>query len=216
MFDLLFVEVVILYYSLSVISVKVSSCARWNKTGITVPETSEYNGSTSHLLSLEDIFIHNRTNVLYVLDSLNSRILMFSLDKLQSPGITAVSTETKPDRLFVDDDDDGPTIYVSLLPSERVEKWIKNASLRVQVGGSCVHQCRGVSVDKEKNVYIVESSVYCVKKWSPRSENMTIVAGQRGRTGPADKYLKNPGNIYVDQNTESVFVADTYNHRIQK
>ena len=73
-----------------------------------------------------------------------------------------------------------------------------------------------MSVDKEKNVYIAEGSAHCVQKWSSRSKNMTIVAGQRGRIGTADEYLRNPGNIYVDQNTESVFVADTNNNRIQK
>ena len=59
---------------------------------------------------------------MYVADTLNRRIQKFSIDKLPSPGITVVSTDTSAWNIFVDDDDDdGLAIYVSLPFSRRAE-----------------------------------------------------------------------------------------------
>ena len=66
-FDLIFVEVVILNYSLSVISVKVSPCAKWNQTGVTIAGTNGVGNSSNQLNGSEDIFIHKPTNICMLL-----------------------------------------------------------------------------------------------------------------------------------------------------
>ena len=83
--------------------------------------TGEQGNSYNQLNYPQDIFIHNQTNVLYVTDTFNRRIQMISLDKFPSSEITTISTRTTLSYLFVDDEDDGSAIYVSLLDLKRVE-----------------------------------------------------------------------------------------------
>ena len=100
----------------------------------------------------------------------------FKLNQLPATGTTVISNITYPTKIYVDDDKDGQTIYVSLEGDSCVKKWIKGASQGVRVGGECPY-CAGVWVDKEKNVYMSSASKHCVFKWSPRTNTTTVVAG---------------------------------------
>ena len=211
---MLYVEVLILYCSLSVISVKLSPCAKWNKTGITVAGTGKPGNSNDQLKYPESIFIHNGTNTLYVADGDNMRIQMFLLDQLPTKGITVILTEAKPSKVYVKDDNGGPTIYVSLAFNS-VKKWTQNESSGIQVGEDILF-CDGLSVDREGNVYMADLNEHYVLKWSSQTNTTTAVAGQKGQAGVTDRDLKNPAGIYVDQNTGAVYIADFNNHRIQK
>ena len=187
----------------------VSPCAKWNTTGITVAGTGERGDSKYQFDSPRDIFIHKPTNLLYVADTENKRIQMFSLDRLNNKGTTVASTESNPYKIYVGDDDRGPTIYVALPNSDRIEKWVQGATSGVQVGRKCV-KCRSVSVDSEKNVYTIDRKGQCILKWSPITDTTTIFAGALNCDGSGGSHLHSVYDMYVDKNTDSVYVTEAY------
>ncbi|CAF3651379.1 unnamed protein product [Rotaria socialis] len=188
-------------------SIKISPCAKWNKSGIVVAG----NGGTEP----EAIFIHKKTNILYVADLGNERIQMFSLNKLPAMGTTVIFNIPYPTKIYVDDDINGQTIYVSLEGEHCVKKWTQGATHGVKVGGECLY-CSSVWVDKEKNVYMASAAKHCVFKWSPRTNITTTVAGREYYAGSTSDNLNSPEGIYFDETSGTVYVADYANNRIQK
>ncbi|CAF2873393.1 unnamed protein product, partial [Rotaria sp. Silwood2] len=199
----------------SIISIKISPCARWNTTGEIVAGLGGRGNNLDQLLDPEGIFIHRQTNTLYVSDTGNNRIQIFTLNQLSSMGTTVIFNVTYPTKLYVDDDNDGQTIYVTVRNEDRIKKWVKGASDGVQVGGECL-MCESVWVDKEKNVYMTSVMKHCVYKWSPLTDITTVAAGREMGQGSGSDSLDSPEGIYVDNISGTVYVADYANHRIQK
>ncbi len=195
-------------------SVKVSACARWNKTGITVAGNSKSGNSSNQLNGPRGIFIRKSANTLYVADTKNNRIQMFSLDQSSMNGITVASTDGSPQKIFIDEDN-GPVIYVSLRNNGRAEKWIQGASSGIQIGSEC-DLCEGIAVDKEKNVYTTEFLRNRVNKWSPATNSTTVIVDGLNSNNSLDERVFAPLGIYIDKNDDSIYVADSMNHRIQK
>lgn len=207
---------IIIHCSSSILSVKISPCARWNKTGITVAGIRNQSGnSTGHLNGSRSIFIRQSTNTLYVTDKNNNRIQMFTLNQLSMTGTTVVSTKTAPRRIYVDEEDNRPVIYISFFASTRAEKWIDGTTSGIQVGNECFN-CDDIVVDKEKNVYMTESVPSSVIQWSPKTNATTIVAGGGSINSSLDEQLLSPRGIHIDKNDGSVYVAECMHHRIQK
>ncbi|CAF3941470.1 unnamed protein product [Rotaria sordida] len=122
------------------------------------------------------------------------------------------------ENIYVDDDNNGPTIYLAIESEHRVKKWVQGTSQGaqgVQVGGECFY-CTGVWVDKEKNVYLSSAGKHCVFKWSPQTNITTVVAGREYYSGSTSDNLNSPEGIYVDSTNGAVYVADYVNNRIQK
>jgi len=161
------------------------------------------------------IFFLKRTNTLYVADFGNQRVQMFSLNRPSNPGTTAAFDINSPSKIYVDDDAEGPTIYISVFIGNRVEKWPKGALEGIQLGGEC-RSCFGITVDEENNVYMSESDRHRVVKWSPLTNLTTVVAGQTDERGTTDEYLSTPDGLYFDRSSDTLYVADSGNGRIQK
>jgi sugar lactone lactonase YvrE len=211
------VQVAILYYcGVSLSSVEISPCARWNPHGITVAGDGVVGNAPTQLTTPKGIFLIQRTNTLYVADFGNERVQMFSLNGPSSGAATTVASNIRaPSKIYVEDDEDGPTVYISVFIGNRVEKWTKGATQGIQLGGEC-RSCFGVAVDKEKNVYMSESDRHRVVKWSPLTNLTTPVAGQTDERGTTDEYLSAPDGIYFDRSSDTLYVADSGNSRIQK
>jgi sugar lactone lactonase YvrE len=209
-----FIEVIILCCFLTVISMERSQCPTWYRHGITIIGTNQPGSTAEELNYPEGIFIHKRTNTLYVADSKNQRIQTRLLsDFAFNPPATIISTKTISLRIYVDGDDDEPTVYVVSENPNCVEKWIQGTSSVILIGNNC--SIAGVSVDKEKNVYMADVFRHCVYKWSPKTKTTEVVAGQENMAGSSNEYLQFPTNVYVDQ-SGSVYVADSGNNRISK
>ncbi|CAM4802267.1 unnamed protein product [Rotaria magnacalcarata] len=184
---------------------------------ITVAGTAAVGNSSRELALPHGIFFHRKSNTLYVADLGNTRVQIFSLNQPSTGGTTAVFKVVEPNKIYVDDDDDNtePTIYIAVFVGNRVEKWTKGATHGVQIGDEC-RSCSGISVDREKNVYMSESDRHRVLKWSPRTNTTIIVAGKTDDRGSSSEQLSNPEAIYIDQSSGIFYVADSHNNRIQK
>lgn len=206
---------VVLCCCLSVTSSTLSPCAVWNTTGVTVAGTGVPGDSSYQINSAKGMFIHKERNALYVADFYNNRVQMFSLDDPTGMGKTVASGIENPMKVFVDDDVDGPTVYVTLRFLNRTEKWTSGATSGVKVGDDC-WLCSGVAVDKEKNVYMSEANRHRVLQWSPRTNTTTVVAGRTDSNGSASDQLDHPQGIYINRDGNSVYIADMWNSRIQR
>ncbi|CAF1382131.1 unnamed protein product [Rotaria sp. Silwood1] len=111
-------------------------------------------------------------------------------------GTTVASGIKNPMKVYVDDDISGPTVYVSLRFLNRVEKWNNGATQGIQVSCEC-QLCSGVSVDKEKNVYMSQSDRHRFVQWSPRTSTTTVVAGKTDTNRSTSDLLNHPQEIYV-------------------
>ncbi|CAF2136207.1 unnamed protein product [Rotaria magnacalcarata] len=211
---LVLIQALVLCSCVSVVPSTISPCAKWNTTGSTVAGTGDAGNSSYQISSAKGIFIHKERNELYVADFSNNRVQRFSLNDPSKMGTTVASNIENPMKVYVDDDIIGPTVYVSLRFLNRVEKWTYGARQGVQVGNDC-QLCCGVSVDKEKNVFMSESNRHRVLQWSPRTNITNIVAGNTDTNGSKSTLLDHPQGIYVSRDGSVVYVADMWNNRIQ-
>lgn len=200
----------------SLTSIRISPCAIWNTTGITIAGTGISGSGPEDLNFPQGIFVHDKTQLLYVSDSFNNRIQVFPLNQTTKIGTTLLSRLSKNYKIYVDDDDDNfPTVYIAMNGADRVEKWTKSADKGVQVGDQC-QGCTAVWLDKQKNVYMSEHDRHRILKWSATTQLTTIVAGETDKKGPRPDHLDEPQGIFVDSTKEDVYIADLINHRVQK
>lgn len=210
-----FIQVWIGCCCILIVSSTLSPCAKWNATGVTVAGTGEPGNSSYQINSAKGLFIHQKRNELYVADFYNNRVQRFSLNESSKIGVTVASDIENPMKVFVDDDTDGPTVYVSLRFANRVEKWTHGSTHGVQVGGDC-QLCSGVAVDNDKNVYMSESNRHRIVQWSPQTNLTTVVAGRTNTSGATSDLFDHPQGISVNSNGSFIYVADMWNSRIQK
>ncbi len=102
---------------------KISPCAKWDKTGVTVAGTGQAGNSSFQISVTKGIFIHRERNELYVADFDNNRVQMFSPIGSSMMGVTVASGIENPMKVYVDEDN-GSIVYVSLRFLNRVEQWI--------------------------------------------------------------------------------------------
>jgi len=120
-------------------------------------------------------------------------------------------------------------ILALLLTRVRVKKSNKKAILRwnsigITVAGVTgqrgntpdkLYNPRGIGIDWANALYIADTDNNRIQKYSKNVSVGETVAGQSsGIAGAGDDFLSSPHDVVVDLN-EGVFVADTYNHRIQ-
>jgi sugar lactone lactonase YvrE len=72
-----------------------------------------------------------------------------------------------------------------------------------------------LSIDASGNIYVLDANNERVTKWAPGASTGILVAG--GNTeGISVNTLSGPAGMYVESNTSTIWIADTYNNRIVK
>ncbi len=78
----------------------------------------------------------------------------------------------------------------------------------------------GIALAADGTLYITDSDNHLIRKWSPRTKIITAIAGNgtaqfSGDGGPAHACSLNyPFGVVLDQ-AGSLYIADTFNHRIR-
>ncbi|CAF3376559.1 unnamed protein product [Rotaria sp. Silwood2] len=75
-------------------------------------------------------------------------------------------------------------------------------------------RCWGLTMDDERNLYIVDFRAHDVRRYRMGENQGTVVAGGNGQGNRLDQ-LNNPRHIFVDRD-QSVYVSDCSNHRVMK
>jgi len=77
----------------------------------------------------------------------------------------------------------------------------------------------GIFLDEDNSyIYVADSYNYQIQRFSLFDEspnNGTTVAGGNGQ-GSANNQLFLPYGVYVSKKTQAIYIADIYNHRIQR
>ncbi|CAF1305313.1 unnamed protein product [Adineta ricciae] len=202
-------------------------------SGITVAGDSNGSyGSTAALLYYPiGVYVDSAGNV-YIADYRNSRIqkwapgatsgITVAGDSNGSSGVTAALLHY-PFGVYVDS---AGNVYVADTYNHRIQKWAPGATSGITVAGdstgsygvtaALLHYPIGVYVDSAGNVYVADYSNHRIQKWAPGATNgITVVGSSSGSSGVTAGLLYYPYGVYVDS-AGNMYVADTYNSRIQK
>ena len=217
-------------YRTSIGQLVLSPTANWSTYAITVAGSSATTaGSTSSLLNTNLGIYITDNDTLYIADQLNHRIVVIQPNSTTAVNIigsgagASASQFNTPTDVFVTSD----AIYVLDAVNYRVQKWWKNGSNPTTVvgvtgtaGTSATSTTIGLSyqmyVDSSGNIYVLEYTNQRVMLFPPNSTSGTagtMVAGN-GVAGTGPNALYNPRGMFVDS-TGAMYIADTYNHRIQ-
>ncbi|CAF1065072.1 unnamed protein product [Adineta steineri] len=211
-----------------------TATASWNSTGITV--TGLPNGSSSTALNglkyPHDIYVYDDGAIL-IADSGNNRIIRWNHNATEGINIGGtgaygswVNLLADPIALAVQ----GNALYVSDVENYRIQMFPLNSNLSSPdattiIGhygqGSSLMQINQVTnllvpVSNPYLLYMADSKNHRILSWNSQFNYTSVVAGQTGISGSNSTLLNNPLGIALDERTFSLYIADTFNNRIQK
>ena len=182
-------------------AISAHSChASWDSTGITVLNASQLpNGPTRIFLTKSNIWYIATDGYDRVVSGINASV---NPTTLASGGFC----------LFVSANDD---IYTCDGGNDRVARWSMNGTNSVSAM-FITHYCRGLFVSTNNTLYcsLTEMHHVITKSLDDPTNTLTIVAGT-GCAGSSLIELNGPAGIVVDLKSR-LYVADSYNHRIQR
>ncbi|CAF1506387.1 unnamed protein product [Rotaria sordida] len=175
-------------------------------------------GNASDALHSPNGIFLSDNGTLYVLDTFNNRVQMFSSIGINRIGQTLISNLTVyTSWLYAD----SSTLYVAIFQSNYVRFWPSMATIPpVTRSSSCsftaISSPMGIAVDRlGNNIYIVNQYCHRVIVWSRNSTNATQILVGTGIAGNNSDQLYNPYGLCFDEDNSLLYVADRGNHRIQ-
>ena len=208
-----------------------SPTARWTQFPVTVagsPMAASGNGSSTLYLNQGIRMVDN--NTLYIADKGNHRIVIIQPNSTNATAIigsgpgTASNQFREPTDLFVTN----ASIYVLDALNYRVQMWPRDGSNATTVAGitgsvgnssstTTFGYSYGIYVDNAGFLYVSDQPNHRVLRFSPGSTSGAsgVVVAGTGTFGSGPSQLNAPTRIFVDE-TRSIFITDSANHRIQR
>lgn len=198
-------------------------------TGTIVAGTGSQGSSLSQLYYPTGIYVDISYNM-YIADSWNYRILFWPKDA--SSGIKRAGTGSSGSSLtnfgiisglIVDSQSN---IYVCDTLNHRVMKFVPNITVGIVVGGTTGTQGNsptqlntpyGIFLDEINSyLYVADFNNHRIQRFHLGiSLNGTTVAGGNGQ-GSAKNQLNNPASVCISTITNSIYIADKGNNRVQR
>ena len=192
---------------------------------------SKCNSDSDSLCRPNDIFLDEANHKLYIADTENNRIQMYSLLTTDHPpvGVTVASQGLiRPTGIFVNsgtedmyilDYSKNATHDLRDRPHYRVHMWHTNdgtGEILVDEQGEYAYRpfFSKIVLDKELNIYI--STLYHIRKCpsSSRYKHCSIIAGLNEQNTNTLNDLSSPRGFYLDHHL-TLFIVDAGNKRIQ-
>ncbi|CAF0829287.1 unnamed protein product [Adineta steineri] len=118
------------------------------------------------------------------------------------------------------------SLYIADFANNRIQRWLINGSndttmaglSNATAGASSVALNIPVSVvlDSNDNMYFTDRNNHRVVYWANGASSGTTIAGITGTSGFTNNTFNWPCAITRDSSTGTLYIADTYNHRIMK
>ncbi|CAF0866509.1 unnamed protein product [Rotaria sp. Silwood1] len=187
--------------------------------GVTIAGACNGSSSTNQtLLSAPADILLGYNNTLYVGDNTN-QFFIFNLNNRTGQVLKSYSNWPS----FLTLDNRTSNIYITLMYAHLAYIWPTNKT--IPPSGISYSNCSmswlyfptGIVVDSIGNVYISSYSCHWITKWAPNAINGTVVAGSPSGTPGTDSLsLYVPYALALDESNSYIYVADRYNHRIQR
>ena len=205
--------------------------ARWttNATTVAGSDTAQSGYTSSLLNNVYGIHIAS-DDILYIADFSNHRIVVVepgSTSAIATLGSGPGSADTElqePTDVFVT----STTVFILDSANYRVQAYSRDGKQISTVAGSTGTLGNsesstgfGISyslfVDAFGFLYVSDGDNHRVMRFPPNSSNGTsaVIAAGTGSAGSSPGWLNGPRGIFVD-GTLTLYIADTYNHRIQR
>jgi DNA-binding beta-propeller fold protein YncE len=163
-------------------------------------------------------------NDFYVSESSNNRVTRFSngsrVGQILAGNGTAGASLTQfnyPEGIYVDTLTKG--FFVAEYGNSRVQFWGANATQGKTIVNSSsspsLSSTSGIRLDVQGNIYVSDTGHHRVVCW-PRNATTGIVVAGNGTAGSGNQFLNQPFQIDLDVNGTYIYIADRYNHRIQR
>ncbi len=194
-----------------------------SRIGITVAGNGTSGSSSSQLNSPVSVFINEQTKGLYVADSSNKRVQFWAQNATH--GITVAGNQGDLGYTYGVRIDNNGYLYASDYSNSRVMRWSLNTTVNgTKVAGGTLgagawsfNYPREIVFDPTyQYLYIADALNHRIQMYNLVNTNATpiSVAGGNGN-GAAANQLYHPNSLCVSQKTGALYIADTYNHRIQ-
>ena len=211
-------------YTLAPLTLPVN--ARWDQNGTIVAGSP--NGSSLDRLSYNFGIYCADDDILYIADSGNSRVVLIAPNSTTAIRIIWQVLPSNPLQTPTDVFVTRASIYVIDASDFSVQKWPKDFSDSVIVAGTsgvkgnatdmmAIGTSYNLFVDKYGNVFVSDLDNHRVMRFLWNSTNGTegvMVAGT-GVGGIDATQLNGPRGVFVTDDG-TLYIADSYNHRIQK
>jgi hypothetical protein len=190
---------------------------KWSSHGMRsiVTGTGVQSSGLDQLSQPQGIFVDSSFN-LYVADAGYKRVILWPLNASQ--GQVLINTSNVPSlqnpyELFLDET--SMILYMSDSTSNGfiVKLFLANGTISYFTGTFLFP--RGIVVDENNRVYLVESDRDRILRLELDDLNYTCIAACSGSSGSSASQLNQPSDIRFDQ-YGNLFVSDTSNQRIQK
>ncbi|CAF0967923.1 unnamed protein product [Adineta steineri] len=163
------------------------------------------------------IYVSPPNETLYVCDSNNFRVQRFYFGS--RVGVTVAGGFGSPQRNIIMNRvwnvvvDNSENVYVADRNLYRATRWPPNITVGVTQGAiiSTGVGIWGIAFDQHGNLYTALFDTHVIVL-----NNVTIIGGQYNISGNSSTKLNNPRGIFFDNNSSSLFVCDSANHRIQR
>ncbi|CAF1261812.1 unnamed protein product [Adineta ricciae] len=205
---------------------RVTKWAQGASSGVVVAGGNDLGSNVNQLSYSSGMFLDPNTTVLWIADTGNHRIVKWisPTSSMVVCGSRGAGDDqfTYPFGIFLDGSNSN-TLYVADTFNHRIQRWLAGATSGTTVAGFTGYYGNGLSqlwcptsvtLDNNRNMFIVDSNNNRILQWAIGSSSGMIVAGDI-YYGVAAYLLYAPMNIDFDSNG-SLFVADTANNRIQK
>jgi hypothetical protein len=214
---LLIFRLFIIFTFFNVLASTVTLHGYWNPSGVTVAGGYGQGSGISQFFDPWDVILDSN-NYLYVADYSNCRIQRWAIGgtygvTVAGNGVcgSGVGQLFSPAGVFVDS---STNVYVSDYGNRRIQRWSNGASVGVTVGTNI--DCYGIHVDIYGTIYASDVTNHQILRWSIGGGlNGVVVAGGNGQ-GSAQNQFYWPWGIHLDVTLSYIYVADAYNHRIQR
>lgn len=188
-------------------------------------------GSANNELSLPYGIARNPiSGALYIVDQSNHRVMEYAFGASfgtvvaggNGPGMSNTQLNLPVDVFFHASTN---SLFIANAHAHNVVRWVLGASSWTLVAGSTngtngdtsmlLSYPMGVTLDSMDNVYVADRDNHRIQLFLAGQSNGITIAGISGTSGSNATTLNSPCSIALDAQL-NLYVADTYNHRVQQ
>ena len=189
---------------------------QWPKDSTDGKVVAGGNGSGTELNQIGSSWAVNiYGNDMYIADNGNGRIMKWTIGDSVGTVVAGASGEISYSVHRAALDKDG-NLYVADAGNNRILKYPPDDEYQVVAGmDGELYSPWTVAVDDEGNFYASDEGEHRILKYVPGVAGYTVVAGGNGAGSDANQ-LYAPHSMDIDPTDGTLYIADTYNDRIQK